>query len=352
MNKPIELVDQDKVVASEIDDAKDFVDAGSSYTEPSKRNRPSMAVQPSLRDIIDGMDEENVKPGQPTQYSLYSTGYVSTTPTISRLPAGCYNITHDNKCIYAEPAAKPTGLLLELPEMRSEEVIKAVENFWDSEKDYKEGNEFVIGGAAYKAGVMVYGPPGSGKSCTIKLVALKMVERDGIVFYSSLDANSISGFLSDFSKIEPGRKCIVVLEDIDSLIERYGEAGYLEMLDSAKTIDNVFFIATTNYPERLDPRIYNRPGRFSHVIKIGLPKESTRRAYLKAILKDHRDVEYIVEHSAGFTVDHLSSLLNGVYREKKQLENEIKRLRILFKVPLVDEKLENFGLNSEAEDEA
>src|SRR5690606_38395846 len=52
------------------------------------------------------------------------------------------------------------GLLLELPEMRSEEVINIVENFWNSEKDYKEGNQFVIGGATYKAGIMLYGPPG------------------------------------------------------------------------------------------------------------------------------------------------------------------------------------------------
>jgi adenylate kinase family enzyme len=335
---------------SEIDDAQDFVNASSSYTQPTSKNR-NHTNPSSLRDFMDALDDEDtVKPGQPTQYSLYSTGYVSTTPTISRLPAGCYNIVHDNKCVFAEPAAKPAGLLLELPEMRSEEVIKVVENFWNSEKDYKEGNEFVIGGAAYRAGSLLYGPPGSGKSSTIKIAALRMVKRDGIVFYSALDAGSISSFLSDFSKIEPGRKCVVVLEDLDSLIERYGEAGYLEMLDSAKTIDNVFFIATTNYPEKLDPRIYNRPGRFSHVIKIGLPTEVTRRAYLKAILKNHQDIDYIVENSKGFTVDHLSSLLNAVYREKKNLETEIKRLRVLFKVPISEEKSLGFGLNEE-EDE-
>ena len=69
-------------------------------------------------------------------------------------------------------------------------------------------------------------------------------------------------FLGDFAKIENNRKCIVILEDLDSLISNFGESHYLEMLDSAKTIDNILFIATTNYPEKLDPRIYNRPGRF------------------------------------------------------------------------------------------
>jgi SpoVK/Ycf46/Vps4 family AAA+-type ATPase len=212
-----------------------------------------------------------------------------------------------------------------------------VDNFWKSEKDYKEGNDFVIGGASYKAGVMVYGPPGSGKTCTLKLVSKKLIEeRNGTVFYASGHPGTIVSWLEDFARVEPNRKSIVIFEDLDALISNYGDSLYLEMLDSAKTINNVLFIATTNYPERLDPRIYNRPGRFSHVIKIGLPGPKTREAYLKAILKDHRDVDVIVEESNGFTIDHLTSLVDGVYREKKELRSELKRLRTLFRVPSSD----------------
>jgi SpoVK/Ycf46/Vps4 family AAA+-type ATPase len=164
------------------------------------------------------------------------------------------------------------------------------------------------------------------------------VQRGGTVFYASGSPSHVSGFLNDFAKIERDRKSIIILEDIDSLIARYGEAEYLEMLDSAKTINNVLFIATTNYPERLDPRIYNRPGRFSHVVKIGLPGATTREAYLKAILKNHKDVAEIVSKTSGFTIDHLTSLVNGTYREKKELHKEIERLRVLFKVPKTEEK--------------
>ena len=281
-------------------------------------------------------DKEPI-PGQPSQYSLYGPGYSPTTATISTLPAGCYEIQCDPNKIFAAPTPKPSGLLLELPEMRSEEVIKSIENFWNSEKDYKEGNEFVVGGATFKAGIMLYGPPGSGKSCTIKIVSNKLVERGGTVFYASIFPSGVNEFLNSFSRIEENRKCIVILEDLDSLIETYGETSYLEMLDSAKTIDNVLFIATTNYPERLDPRIYNRPGRFSHVIKVGLPGPKAREAFLKAILKNHSDVAEIVEKSSGFSVDHLSALCNGVYREKKKLGEELDRLRALFKIPKADE---------------
>lgn len=317
---------------SEIDDAKEWAEASSSYVNQDG-GRPSRSLSYKEEDSD---DDDAPKIGQVNQYSLYGGGYMATTATIKSLPAGAYDIAADNRGVYVVPTLPPAGLLLELPEMRSEEVIRVVDNFWNSEKDYKEGNEFVIGGAAYKAGIMIYGPPGSGKSCTIKLVSKKLIERGGTVFYSSGHPNMTLKWLEDFARVEKNRKSIVILEDIDSLIQNYGEAQYLEMLDSAKTIDNVLFIATTNYPERLDPRIYNRPGRFSHVIKIGLPVDATRGAYLRAILKNHRDVDTIVEKSRGFTIDHLTALVNAVYREKKELHSEIERLRTLFRVPKSD----------------
>lgn len=326
---------------SDIDDVKEFVEAtkeretlDKTLGVPSWAKKAMNALgQPQSSDD----DDEEIIPGKPVQYQLHKNGYTPTNHTIEKLPPGCYDVTADNSCVYVVPMPKPTGLLLELPEMRSEEVINIVENFWNSEKDYKEGNEFVVGGAAYKAGIMLYGPPGTGKSCTIKIISNKLVERGGTVFFSSNAPDFVMKFLEDFAQVESERKCIVILEDFDSLINAWGESRYLDMLDSAKSINNVLFIATTNYPERLDPRIYNRPGRFSHVIKIGLPGSKTRKAYLEAILKNHRDVEYIVDHTHNFSIDHLTALVNAVYREKKNLENEILRLRTLFRVPKADD---------------
>jgi hypothetical protein len=324
---------------SEIDDAAEWAAAAETYEKPEESNKRRNRSPDFLYE-----DDDEKKPGQPNQYALYGGGYMATTPTIKTLPPGVYDITADNRGVYVVPALPPSGLLLELPEMRSEEVIRVVDNFWASEKDYKEGNQFVIGGAQFKAGVMIYGPPGSGKSCTIKLISKKLVEKGGTVFFASTNPEVVMSWLEDFARVEPNRKSIVILEDVDSLIDRFGEAHYLEMLDSAKTIDNVLFIATTNYPEKLDPRIYNRPGRFSHVIKIGLPTDNARRAFLQAVLKDHKDVDFIVENSKNFTIDHLSALLNAVYREKKPLEQEIKRLRTLFRVPKSDERTMGISL--------
>ena len=331
---------------SDIDDAKEFVEVSGKFDSNSVR-----CSEDSLFDRLESMNDEErrIKPGRVSQYSLYGDGYTATTSTIKSLPAGSYDIKTDNKCTYVVPSLPPSGLLLELPEMRSEEVIKVVENFWDSEKDYKEGNEFVIGGATFKAGIMLWGPAGSGKSSVLKLVSKKLIERDGIVLFSSGHPGSTMSFLDDLARVENNRKLIVILEDLDSLIQSYGESNYLEMLDSAKSVDNVLFIATTNYPERLDSRIYNRPGRLSHIIKIGLPGPKTREAYLKAILKNHRDVDVIVEKTGGFTIDHLTALVNSCYRQKKELHSEIERLRTLFRVPKSDSE-SSMGILGEKQD--
>lgn len=324
------------------EDAEEFVKASEAPAErpstptKSRREQAEERLERMIKDSLD--DEGNVKPGAPCQWASYGPGYRPTTATTRSLPAGVYSIESDQHGPFAIPTLPPSGLLLELPEMRSDYILKLVEQFWGSEKDYKEGNEFVHGGAAFKAGIMIFGPPGSGKSCTIKLLSRKLVASGGTVFFASCHPANVSTFLADFARVEPNRKSIVIFEDFDSLTDRFGEANYLEILDSAKTIDNVLFIATTNYPDRLDPRIYNRPGRFSHVVKVGMPTRAARKAFLEALLKDRRDIGYIVDNTDGFSVDHLSSLVNAVYREKKVLVEEIQRLRTLFKVPKADDK--------------
>jgi len=328
---------------SDVDDAKEFADAVEAYEKPKEQDWGEVSNYPPDTDEF-----AQTKAGQPVQYALYGAGYTATTATVKTIPPGCYDIHADTKCVYVEPALKPSGLLLELPEMRSEEVIRIVDSFWNSEKDYKEGNEFVVGGATFKAGILLFGPPGSGKTSVVKLVSNKLVARGGTVFYASGNPGRVSTWLGDFARIENNRKSIVIFEDIDSLISTHGEDIYLEMLDSAKSVDNVLFIATTNYPERLDPRIYNRPGRLSHVVKIGMPTARAREAYLKAILKNHKDVEYIVANTHGFSIDHITALVNSCYREKKILQSEIERLRVLFRVPKSDQNGIGIGIKNDS----
>lgn len=333
------------MIKNNLDDDVEFAEIAGSEVTP-----PKLEAAPDNVNDDNEVDRERSgyqSKGHSTQYSRYGAGFMPTTETVTSLPPACYDVEcTPNGQVFVIPSLPPSGLLLELPEMRSDAVIRLVDTFWNSEKDYKHGNEFVRGGAAYKAGILIYGPPGTGKSCTIKIVSKKLVERGGTVFYGDCHPGLLVKFVGDFARIEKDRKSIIILEDLDSLINQYGESRYLDMLDSAKTIDNVLFIATTNYPERLDQRIFNRPGRFSHTVKIGFPGTAAREAFLKALLKNHRDVEQIVSLTDGFSIDHLSALINAVYREKKELTPEIARLRALFKLKTSDEDKKGMGLGT------
>jgi hypothetical protein len=77
--------------------------------------------------------------------------------------------------------------------------------------------------------------------------------------------------------VEPERQVVGILEDVDALIERYGESEYLSLLDGEAQVDNVVYVATTNYPERLDARIVDRPSRFDTIRYIGMPSAGARR---------------------------------------------------------------------------
>jgi len=53
----------------------------------------------------------------------------------------------------------------------------------------------------------------------------------------------------------------------------------LNLLDGVKQVDNIIYIATTNYPELLEERILNRPSRFDRRFHIGTPSAEVRKFY-------------------------------------------------------------------------
>ena len=82
------------------------------------------------------------------------------------------------------------------------------------------------------------------------------------------------------------RPIMVIWEEFENWVAGY-EADILNILDGVHQVDNVFYIATTNYIQQIPPRIRNRPSRFADVIEIGPPSANLRKAYIEA--KIHPD---------------------------------------------------------------
>lgn len=184
---------------------------------------------------------------------------------------------------------------------------------------------------------------------TVQQISQRIVDRGGIAFYVDNPSLGAAG-LELFRRIEPDRPVLVILEDIDAIICNNGESSLLSLLDGELQIDNVVFIATTNYPERLDKRIINRPSRFDVIKLIGMPSEEARSMYLTNISvilqKDVRKLREWVTLTTGYSIAHLKELLVSVEVFELPLHDTIARLNKMIDVQVSsehDEKRKEFG---------
>jgi SpoVK/Ycf46/Vps4 family AAA+-type ATPase len=218
-------------------------------------------------------------------------------------------------------------------------VIAEVQRFWTLKEKFQEY------GFSHKRGFMLHGPPGSGKTSTISIIVNDMVKRDGIVILAN-DPGSLAHMLSAFRQVEPERQLVVIWEDLDSVIDQYGESHVLSILDGECQIENVVFIATTNYPEKLDARIVNRPSRFDKIVKIGMPNADARRIYLQNKLPTESldQVEFLVKETEGLSIAHLREIIVAIYCQGSEVAETLSRLKRMKYTPKSDEGGGKMGL--------
>ena len=258
------------------------------------------------------------------QWALSGNGRFSPVgATVTRLPAGIYE-TFANPGMWGVELIRiaSDGIHL-LPDMATETILEEVQKFWSSEPRYRKHN------LLYKRGLILWGPPGGGKTVAIKLLMDELVRRDGVVLI--IDNVSLAIMcLKAIRRIEPNRNLIVVLEDIDEIIYHNGESSVLSMLDGENNIDNILHLASTNHPEKLGARIINRPSRFDRRVYVGMPSFDARRVYLEKATNNGLDKEQLakwVAETDGMSIAHLRELVAAVYCLDQPYDDVVERLK-------------------------
>ena len=264
---------------------------------------------------------------QGTDYCQWSSGpnetFRPSGPRREILPSGIYRVDSDPMGPFFIRTKVVTDNLIELDDAATTRVLGSIRTFWKSREEY------VKRGVLYKRGLLLWGPAGSGKTATLALLMRDLLRMDGLVFICQ-HPEMLSAMLAVLRRIEPERNVIVVLEDIDELVQRFGEHDILALLDGESQIDNVVNIATTNYPERLGARIINRPSRFDERILVDMPNKNAREKYLRHITKNESMTEEVLEdwvrQTDGFSVAHLRELVVAVFCLKQPFEDVLERL--------------------------
>ena len=140
-------------------------------------------------------------------------------------------------------------------------------------------------GLPWKRGLILHGPPGNGKTQTIR--ALINEAKVATIYVRSLRGYRVPPEVSIkriFQRAREIAPCVVVMEDIDSLITPGIRSYFLNELDGMRNLDGVMTVATTNHLESLDVAIRNRPSRFDVKIEFSNPDRESRIAYFAKLL--------------------------------------------------------------------
>jgi len=233
--------------------------------------------------------------------------FVPTQNTTKKIPAGYYTTryTPNIGCFLCKQNLN-TDDLLYFPDSELQEIIDQTDYFWSDEVSEK----FKKHGFLRKRGYMFYGAAGTGKTCLVHLIMQHLIKKfDGVVI-SGKSPHRLQQILINFRKIEPQRKIMGLFEDIDAIIAEHGDSELLSLLDGEDSIDNILFIATTNYPEKLDRRIIGRPRRFDILKKIDYPNTENRKIFFKEKLKiTGKELKKYIDATQNFTFAAMAELV-------------------------------------------
>lgn len=192
-------------------------------------------------------------------------------------------------------------------------------------------NKYTEAGASMPKGILLVGPPGTGKTMLAKAVAgeanVPFFSISGSEFVEMFVGMGASKVRDLFKQAKEKAPCIVFIDEIDAIGQKRNSGGYggndereqtlnqlLTEMDGFEENTGVIILAATNRPESLDPAL-TRPGRFDRRVPVELPDLQGREAILKVHakkIKTAEDVDFhtIARMASGASGAELANIIN------------------------------------------
>lgn len=215
-----------------------------------------------------------------------------------------------------------------LEESVKQDIFRSIDQFFTA-----DGQFFKEYGLPYKRGILLYGSPGNGKTTLVKSITGST--NAPVVYWQITEFTGSHSIQEVFGIVTRLAPAILVIEDIDSMPE-YTRSVFLNTLDGTQSREGLFIIGTTNYPEKIDPALINRAGRFDRAYEIPAPSSQVREQYLRKLdLKDifsNQQVKDMARLTKGLSISQLNELymsvaLNWHYDGELAFEERIKELQ-------------------------
>ncbi|MDY3781044.1 MAG: ATP-dependent zinc metalloprotease FtsH [Candidatus Faecousia sp.] len=207
----------------------------------------------------------------------------------------------------------------------AEESLTEIVNYLHDPSKYREI------GATMPKGVLLVGPPGTGKTMLAKAVAgeadVPFFSISGSEFVEMFVGMGASKVRDLFKQAKEKAPCIVFIDEIDAIGQKRSGGAYggndereqtlnqlLTEMDGFEGNSGVMILAATNRPESLDPAL-TRPGRFDRRVPVELPDLKGREAILKVHAKkvrlaDDVNFETIARMASGASGAELANIIN------------------------------------------
>lgn len=206
-------------------------------------------------------------------YGKYIRKEIPIKDNLQELPSGAYRLCRSGgEYFLASLSLEPTDYILDLQVINKvkEEYIEFVnsKHIFDKMK------------VPFKQGILLYGPPGTGKTSAINQLIRDPIFSDSIIIFCEeilpLDfRNKLN---------EDPRLKVIIFEEIVTTLQRHESlARMLDFLDGTASLNKMFVLATTNYPEKLPANIADRPGRMGRTHEIGYLTDQDKKTYYNHI---------------------------------------------------------------------
>ena len=207
----------------------------------------------------------------------------------------------------------------------AEENLQEIVDYLENPEKYREI------GASMPKGVLLVGPPGTGKTMLAKAVAgeanVPFFSMSGSEFVEMFVGMGASKVRDLFRQAKEKAPCIVFIDEIDAIGQKRSGGQYggndereqtlnqlLTEMDGFDGSNGVIILAATNRPESLDPAL-TRPGRFDRRVPVDLPHLKGREAILKVHAKkikvaDDVDFLQVARMASGASGAELANIVN------------------------------------------